>query len=268
MQKLFLMLIFILYTALLGGELQKAKLFDYSQNIDNWLMSEKLDGIRAFWDGKELKTRQGKTIYAPRWFTQNFPPFELDGELWTKRMDFENIQSIVLSQHKNDEWKRLSYNIFEAPYAEGDFVMRLKKVQQWFLEHQNPYVKIIPQKLCKNTQELEEFLNDIIAHQGEGVMLKNPNTFYEEGLSNSLLKVKKFYDTEGIVIGHNYNHNKQLKSLIIKLPNGVVFNLGNGFSQEQRQNPPKIGSIITFKYYGLTKNNKPKFASFLHERKD
>lgn len=94
------MLVFILYTTLLGGELQKAKLFDYSQNIDNWLMSEKLDGIRAFWDGKELKTRQGKKIYAPSWFTQNFPPFELDGELWSKRMDFENIQSIALSQKK------------------------------------------------------------------------------------------------------------------------------------------------------------------------
>lgn len=262
------MLVFILYTTLLGGELQKAKLFDYSQNIDNWLMSEKLDGIRAFWDGKELKTRQGKKIYAPSWFTQNFPPFELDGELWSKRMDFENIQSIALSQKKSDEWKNLSYNIFEAPYAKGDFIIRLKKVQQWFLEHPNHYVKIIPQKLCKNVQELEEFLNEIIANQGEGVMLKNPNTLYKEGLSNSLLKVKKFYDTEGIVIGHNYRHNKQLKSLVIKQSNGITFNLGNGFSQEQRQNPPKIGSVITFKYYGLTKNNKPKFASFLHERKD
>jgi DNA ligase-1 len=268
LQKLFLTLIFIICSSSFGSELQKAKLFDYTQNIDNWLMSEKLDGIRAYWDGKELKTRQGKTIYAPDWFTQNFPPFELDGELWSKRMDYENIQSIALSHQKSDEWKNLSYNIFEVPHAKGDFVVRLKKVQQWFLENNNNYVKIIPQKLCKNTQELEEFLNEIIAHQGEGVMLKNPNALYEEGLSNSLLKVKKFYDTEGIVIGHNYNNNGQLKSLIVELFNGVIFNLGNGFTQEQRQNPPKIGSIITFKYYGLTKNNKPKFASFLHERKD
>lgn len=267
MQKLLFILIFFTYSLLFGNELQKAKIFDYTQNIDNWLMSEKLDGIRAYWDGKNLKTRQGNIINAPSWFTQNFPPFELDGELWSKRMDFENIQSIVLTQKNTDGWSQLSYNLFEAPHAKGDFVMRLKKVQEWFLNNPNPNVKIIPQKICKNTQELETYLQEIIKNKGEGVMLKNPNSLYEEGLSNSLLKVKKFDDMEGIVIGHNYT-KEILKSLIVELPNKIIFNLGNGFSQSQRKNPPTLGSIVTFKYYGLTNNGKPKFASFLHERKD
>jgi len=61
------------------------------QNITGWVMSEKLDGIRAYWNGKNLLTRSGKIIYAPKWFTKNYPPFPIDGELWSKRGDFENI---------------------------------------------------------------------------------------------------------------------------------------------------------------------------------
>jgi DNA ligase-1 len=71
---------------------------------------------------------------------------------------------------------------------------------------------------------------------------------------------------EGIIIGYNLRDDKTLKSLVIKLSNGVVFNLGGGLSDEQRKNPPKIGKMVTFKYYGFTKNGKPKFASFLRIR--
>ena len=72
---------------------------------------------------------------------------------------------------------------------------------------------------------------------------------------------------EGQVIGHNYK-DKKFKSLKIKLEDGVVFNLGGGFSDKERLNPPKVGDIVTFKYYGFTKNDKPKFASFLRVRKE
>ncbi|WP_265734436.1 hypothetical protein [Malaciobacter molluscorum] len=59
-----------------------------------------------------------------------------------------------------------------------------------------------------------------------------------------------------------------MKSLQIKLENGVIFNLGGGFTNKQRYNPPKIGATVTFKYYGFTKNKKPKFASFMRVRKE
>jgi DNA ligase-1 len=81
-----------------------------------------------------------------------------------------------------------------------------------------------------------------------------------------ILKVKKFYDEEGLVIGINYSKDGKFKSLKLQLNNGIVFNLGGGFSNIQRENPPKIGDIVTFKYYDLTKNSKPKFASFLRIR--
>ena len=81
-----------------------------------------------------------------------------------------------------------------------------------------------------------------------------------------ILKVKKFEDMEGEIIGHNYKDNK-FKSLKVKIENNVIFNLGGGFSDNERLNPPKTGDIVTFKYYGFTKNAKPKFASFLRVRK-
>ena len=91
---------------------------------------------------------------------------------------------------------------------------------------------------------------------------------YEKGRTNNLLKVKTFFDDEATVIGHNFNKEKKFKSLILKLKNGIIFNLGGGFSDKQRENPPKIGEIVSFKYYGFTKNGKPKFASFLRIRKN
>ena len=96
-------------------------------------------------------------------------------------------------------------------------------------------------------------------------MLKNPHIEYFSGRSDDILKVKKFFDDEGLVIAHNYKNGK-FKSLKLELKNKVIFNLGGGFSNEQRLNPPKTGEIVTFKYYGFTKNQKPKFASFLRIR--
>jgi DNA ligase-1 len=264
-----LFLLFYLHSCVFAFSLQKAQTYDASHHIDGWLMSEKLDGIRAYWDGKTLKTRQGNIIFSPSWFTTNFPPFELDGELWTKREDFENIQSIVLSHSKDERWHEITYQVFEVPYAKGDFTQRLKKAQHWFLKYPTNKVNIITQHLCQNQNELENFLEEIITLKGEGVMLKNPKAAYESKRSAHLLKVKKFYDMEGEVVGINYRNNKkEFKSLVIQLPNKIQFNLGNGFSDEQRKEAFEMGTIITFKYYGLTKNGKPKFASYLRQRKD
>ena len=228
-------------------------------------MSEKLDGIRAYWDGKEFRSKNGNKIYAPNWFTKDFPNFQLDGELWTKRDDFENIQNIVLDTNPSQKWEEITYNIFEVPNAKGNFEERLKKLEQWLVKNPSKNIKIIPQIKCKNQEHLEIYLKELLDKKAEGIMLKNPHIEYFSGRSDDILKVKKFFDDEGLVIGHNYKNGK-FKSLKLELKNKVIFNLGGGFSNEQRLNPPKIGEIVTFKYYGFTKNQKPKFASFLRIR--
>ncbi len=262
-----LMLLFI-FIYLNSQELQKAKNYDNSKhNITNWYMSEKLDGIRAYWNGKELLSKNGNKIYAPSSFTKDFPPFELDGELWTKRDDFESIQNIVLDTNPSSKWEKITYNIFEVPNEKGNFDKRLEKIKSWLDKNPNKIIKIIPQLICKNETDLNIYLKELLDKKAEGIILKNPNLEYFTGRSENILKVKKFYDDEGLVIGLNYSKNGEFKSLKLKLNNGIIFNLGGGFSDIQRKEPPKIGNIVTFKYYDLTKNNKPKFASFLRIRK-
>lgn len=265
--KVIILLLFSIFSFAI--QLQKPQIYQGDENINSWLMSEKLDGIRGYWDGKILKTRGDKKINAPKWFIKDFPPFEIDGELWTKRDDFENIQSIVMDKNPSKNWENITYNIFEVPNAKGDFIQRLQKLKNWLEKNPNRYIKIIPQEEVKSKENLDNFFNKIISKKGEGVILKDPKKKYFTGRSPFILKLKKALDMEGVVIGINISQKtKVLKSLKVKLENGVVFNLGTGFTKKQRENPPKIGEIVTFRYFGFTKKGKPKFASFLHIRKD
>lgn len=250
--------------------LQKADIYT-NQDVKGWLISEKLDGIRAYWDGKNLLSRQNKIINAPISFTKDLPPFELDGELWSKRGDFENIQSIVLDKIPSQKWSQISYMIFEVPHASGNFKERLVKIQNYLRDKKILHVKIIEQKVLNSREEQELFLEDIIKNGGEGAMLKDGSKEYFEGKSEHLLKVKKAQDMEAKVIGYKKGKGKfesMIGSLHVELENGVKFFIGSGFSDEQRKNPPKIGENVTFKYYGFTKEGKPKFASFMRVRVD
>jgi DNA ligase-1 len=255
------------YSFAVSFEVQKPQIYD-DQNISGWLMSEKLDGIRGYWDGKEFYSKNGNLLNVPKWFTKNFPPFRLDGELWSKRDDFEFIQSTVLDETPSKGWEKITYNIFEVPDAIGDFPTRLQKAKEWFAQHPNKHINIIKQIVCKDEQHLQNYLNEIIALKGEGVVIKDGKEAYHTGRSPYILKVKKVQDMEGLVIGYNYDKKGKFKSLKLKLDNGVIFNLGGGFKDIERLNPPKLGKIVTFKYYGFTKNSLPKFASFLRVRKE
>lgn len=271
LKNIFLVILLFSPSPLLSKDLplQKPVVYCGEENIQGWYMSEKLDGIRGYWNGKQLLTRKGNIINAPKWFTNNFPPFELDGELWSKRNNFEFIQSTVLKKTASDSWKKITYNIFEVPNQKGEFKQRLKKAESWFKSNKNSHVKIIPQIVCKGKKDLDEFLNSIESMGGEGVIIKDPHKPYHTGKKPFILKYKSFKAMEGIVISINKGKGKyknMMGSLGIKLENGVTFNLGTGFSDLERKNPPKLNSTIRFKYYGFTKNKIPKFPSFLHVR--
>lgn len=264
-----LILCIIGYSFLFSLELQKPKIYTEKSEVRNWVMSEKLDGIRAYWNTKELLTRKGNKIYAPKWFIKSLPNFELDGELWTKRDDFENIQSIVMDKKPSKKWKEITYNIFEVPNQKGDFLSRLKVAKKYIEKENLKHLKIIKQIKIKDKTHLKKYKNEIISKKGEGVIVKNPFLEYFQGRSSNILKVKNFSDMEGEVIEINISQKTGvLKSLRVKLKNGIIFNLGGGFTKKQRKSPPKISSIVSFKYYGFTKYGKPKFASFLRVRED
>ncbi len=235
------------------------------QNISGWVMSEKLDGIRAYWDGEHLVSRGGKIIHAPQWFTQHYPPFALDGELWSGRKRFEHTASIVKDHHPSTQWREITHYIFDVPHAEGNLTQRLLQVGPY----ENDHLKTLPQLPVTSKAHLHQFLHEIEAKGGEGVVVRNPNAVYSTQRSTQALKVKTFHDAECRLIGYNEGKGKyrgSLGSFTCKLDNNVTFKIGSGISDTLRRTPPPLGSVITFKYQEFTRYGKPRFPVFLRVR--
>lgn len=235
------------------------------QNTTNWVMSEKLDGIRGFWDGTQLLTRNGKKIYAPKWFTKDYPPFKIDGELWTKRDDFENISSIIRDKIPSKNWSQIKHYIFEVPNAHGGLFQRLDKVKPY----ENKYIKILPQIIIQNKEHQKNYLKEIEEQKGEGIVVRDPKSLYINKRTSKALKVKSFKDMECEIIGFtdgNGKYSGKVGAIICQLFNKTKFKIGSGMSDKFRNNPPKIGTIITFKYQNITKYGKPRFPVYLRIR--
>lgn len=240
------------------------------ENLSGWYMSEKLDGIRAIWDGKDLVSRSGHKYAVPSWFIKDFPNESLDGELFTKRGDFENISSITSKLTPNDGWNSVKFHIFDMPTMNADFSTKYEKMTQ--ISKQSKFIEVIPQKIAKDNADVFKFLDEVLAKGGEGVVVREPNLIYEDKRSDKILKIKKFKDAECEVISINEGKGKYkgfMGSILCKdLKSKAVFKIGSGFSDDMRKNPPKIGQIITYKYQNLTKNGKPRFPLFLRFRNE
>lgn len=259
-------LIFVSFVSLSASS--KPELFllnKYSDdiNVSSWYMSEKLDGVRAYWDGKKLISRQGNVFKAPAFFTKDFPRHELDGELWTKREDFSGTVSIVKKKNSDANWRKITYNVFEVPHAVGGLLQRLKQVKE------TRYIKIIKQIKVKDKKHLHEFKKSVEDKGGEGIVVRDGSLAYFVGRTNDALKVKSYLDDECVVVGYNKGQGKyegMIGSLSCKLKNLKVIKIGSGLNDTQRATPPKIGAIITFKYYGLTSKGNPRFPIFLRKK--
>lgn len=240
-----------------------------SMDVTGWYMSEKLDGVRAYWDGRQLLSRQGNLFAAPRWFTEKLPSFELDGELWIARGRFQETQSITSRDQPHSGWGRITYNIFEVPNATGGLDARLGRLREYLEHHSVAHIRIIPQALCRNADHLMTKLMTVDAAGGEGLVLRNPVSPYETGRSPNALKVKRFDDMEGRVIGYRPGKGKydgMTGALWVEIEGGKRFYVGSGLTDRERAKPPVVGSVITFKYQGFTNNGIPRFASFLRVR--
>jgi DNA ligase 1 len=253
-----------------------AKIYESGTNVQQFLVSEKFDGVRAIWDGKALRTRAGNLINAPAWFIKDLPKIALDGELWLGHGQFDALSGAVRKDVPIDEeWQNISYLVFELPNAEGTFETRAKRIVEIVKQAQKnnkvPHLKAVAQFPVKNEAELKARLKKVVANGGEGLMLHRADALYVTGRSDALLKLKPLFDAEATVIAHTLGkgkHKGKLGALIVETPEGLRFKLGTGFSDAQRANPPAIGSTITYTYLDKTKNGKPKFASFLRLRNE
>lgn len=127
-------------------------------------MSEKLDGVRCFWNGKNMYTRNGNLFYPPDWFKSLLPKdLALDGELWTKRNDFQKTVSIVRRQDKNEEWRSITYMVYDAPCLNMKFKDRLKIIEEKLKESNSKYIQFHKQIICNGEEHLKEEMAKVIA---------------------------------------------------------------------------------------------------------
>jgi DNA ligase 1 len=239
-------------------------------DLDGWWMSEKLDGVRAYWDGSCLLSRLGNRFFAPDWFLEGLPPSPLDGELWIGRKKFQRTVGIVRRQDRTDLWREVRYLVFDAPAHGGVFEERLEHLAT-ALGERAPHAGVHPHEVCHGLDHLHAELARVEALGGEGLMLRRPRSRYEVGRSSSLLKVKSFHDAEARVIGHvpgAGRHAGRLGSLLVELPDGTRFNVGTGLSDAERESPPPLGAIVTFRYQELSDGGVPRFPSYVGVRDD
>jgi DNA ligase-1 len=253
-----------------GPPVLLAHTWSMSIDLTGWWISEKLDGVRAWWDGRQFLSRLGNRFYPPPWFVEALPDHPLDGELWGGRKLFQRTVGIVKRQDQSPLWKDLLYVVFDAPAHDGVFEERIDQVKR-SVEGKSAYARVHEHIVCGGLEHLRTELARVEALGGEGLMARRPASRYEAGRSNSLLKVKSFRDAEARVIGHAPGagrHKGRLGALEVELADGTRFNVGTGFSDAERQDAPPIGSIITFRFQELSDGGVPRFPSYIGVRLD
>lgn len=250
-----------------------------SMNIVHWFMSEKLDGVRAIWDGEDFISRNGLIFNAPDWFKEPLKPLKLnlDGELYIGREMFDKTSGVVRRKDDQSGWVDIKFQVFDIMPSDDDesvictdhtFATRyayLESIKSLLPKH----VQIVKQYGIKDVASMEAFMKEVDEGGGEGLMLKNPDSKYEHKRTKNLVKVKSFYTEDAVVIGHTKGtgrNSHRCGALMARGDDGTEFKIGSGLDDAMRDNPPPTGSVVTYQYFEKTKAGKPRFPSLVGVR--
>lgn len=247
-----------------------ANTYRADMEVRAYWVSEKYDGIRAHWDGQQLRSRQGIAIDAPAWFTQRWPAHAMDGELWAGRGQFAAVQSTV-GQGAKDEagWRALRYMVFDVPDQAGNFAQRHAVLQQRVARIAQTWVQAAPQWQVASHGALMRQLRTLSNDGAEGLMLRRADSPYRAGRSDDLIKLKLFDDAEAVVVAHLPGQGKyrgMTGALLVQMPSGQRFKIGSGLRDADRAQPPPLGSTITYRYNGSHPSGLPRFARYWRAR--
>ncbi|MDQ8037026.1 MAG: DNA ligase [Pedobacter sp.] len=244
----------------------------YHPGIDlaDYWVSEKMDGVRGYWDGKRLWTRAGNPVAAPAWFTAGWPTIPMDGELWAGRGRFDLASATVRALLASDEdWRQLRFMVFDLPGDAAVFDRRLQHLQRLLNSSQLTYLQAVSQARVRDHHELMQRLDAVVKAGGEGLMLHRGSSLYRGERNDDLLKLKPWDDAEAVVVAVLPGQGKyagMMGALLVEMPSGQRFRLGTGFSDAERRQPPVPGARLTYRYRGFHGSGLPRFASFLRLR--
>ncbi len=240
--------------------------------LQDYWVSEKLDGVRGYWDGRQLWTRGGQRVAAPAWFTAGWPPEPMDGELWGGRGQFQKTASTVRHQVPDEAaWRTIRFMVFDLPAHEGVFTERISVLHGLLSTIDSPWVRPVAQARVDSHAELMQQMRAVVRNGGEGLMLHRGDSPYRGLRSDDLLKVKPHEDADARVIAQIPGQGKyqnQLGALLVETPEGLRFRLGSGFSDAERRQPPPVGSWVSYRFRGTHRDGLPRFATFLRARPD
>ncbi len=258
--------------------LMLAKVYHPGLDLQDYWVSEKYDGMRGYWDGKQLLTRGGEPVFAPVWFTAAWPDVPMDGELWAGRGEFQQAVSTVRKLTPDDAaWRNIRFMVFDLPAYGGTFTERIPALKQLVQQIAQPWVQAVPQWKVASHQALRKQLTQHAKANAEGLMLHRGASLYRGGRSDDLLKVKTHEDAEARVVAHLAGQGKYaglLGALLVEMPVELAghkplrFKIGTGLSDAERKSPPPVGSIVTYRFRGLNESGIPRFASFMRIRSD
>lgn len=239
-------------------------------DLSRYWVSEKFDGVRGYWNGHQLLTRGGTIVHVPAWFTRNWPKTPMDGELWAGYGRFARASAIVRTAEAGDPaWREISYRVFDLPGHGGDFDARVPAIRAVVAAIGDPWVVAVRQFHVADEAALHAALQRVLDKGGEGLVLHRGDVPYRAGRGVGLLKVKPYEDAEAQVVAIRPGEGR-LKGLMgaieVRTPDGRRFAIGSGFSDAQRAHPPAIGSWVTYRFNGLTRNGLPRFVRFLRMR--
>jgi DNA ligase-1 len=237
-------------------------------------VSEKLDGVRALWDGQMLRFRSGRPIATPAWFTAHWPDEALDGELWMGHRLFERVSaSVRRSQPDDAEWRNLRYMVFDAPDRTSTFTERLARIQRLLVPLEQgrlgAWVQAVAQFRVADESELMRHLSRVLEAGGEGLVLHHADALWQAGRSDAVRKLKPVQDDEAQVVAHLPGKGRlqgRLGALLVEMPNGQRFALGAGLTDADRKKPPPVGAWVSYRYRDRTPSGLPRFATYWRER--
>ena len=247
-----------------------ARLWPAQASPAGFLVSEKFDGVRALWDGRQLRFRGGGVVPAPAWFLARLPAHALDGELWLGPGRFDELSAQLRASAAEDGfWRSVRYLIFEWPDAPGSFAQRAERLQAAVAALGWAQLQAVPQQAVTDAAALQQRLAQVLAAGGEGLMLHRADAPYQTGRGEALFKLKPFEDDDAVVIGHRPGQGRLaglVGALQVRHADGRQFLIGSGLSDAQRRAPPPLCSLVSYRFRGLTSQGLPRFATLLRVR--
>jgi DNA ligase-1 len=170
----------------------------------------------------------------------------------------------------------MRFMVFDLPAQGGPFTERIPVLNGVVSRIDQPWVQAVEQFKVTSPQALQTLLAQTVKNGGEGLMLHRGASLYKGLRNDDLLKLKTHDDSEARVVAHiagQGKHAGKLGALLVEMPAidgkpAQRFKLGTGFTDAQRQNPPAVGTQITYRFRGLNDSGIPRFASFMRVRED